>query len=359
MTELAEPRPTFLLTRGQYDHPDRERPVRRGVPAALGALPEGAPPDRRGLAQWLTSPDNPLVARVAVNRLWELAFGAGLVATAEDFGMQGAWPSHPELLDRLAVDFRESGWDVKGMLARIVTSSTYRQASRRRPELAEVDPADRLLGRYPRRRLDAEQIRDQALYVAGLLVERLGGPSVKPYQPEGLWREVAMVQSNTRTFERGQDEDLWRRSLYTYWKRAAPPPAMLTFDAPTRESCVIRRAQTATPLQALVLWNDEQFVEAARVLAARTLAERADDPARLARMFLRCTGREPDADEAAALAAALDDFRARFAAAPEDARALVAVGEAPAPGEVEPAELAAWTMIASALFSLDATICRG
>lgn len=359
MKELDEPRETFVLMRGQYDQPDAERPVGRDVPDALGPWPAGAPRDRRGLAQWLLAPENPLVARVAVNRLWELVFGTGLVATSEDFGLLGAWPSHPELLDWLAVEYRESGWDTKAMLARLVTSSTYRQSSRVRPELAAIDPDDRLLARYPRRRLGAEEIRDQALYAAGLLVEELGGPSVKPYQPEGLWREVAMLQSNTRIFERGEGEDLWRRSLYTYWKRAAPPPSMLIFDAPTREFCTIRRGRTATPLQALVLWNDEQFVEAARALAARTLDEAADDDARLARMFRRCTGRRPAPDEERALSDALRAFRARYADAPDDAGALLTVGDAPLPAGYEAAELAAWTMIANALFNLDATISKG
>ncbi len=365
MKELAAPRETFVLVRGEYDKPDMKRKVSRAVPAAFGRLPSNAPEDRRGLAQWMVSPENPLVARVAVNRLWQICFGTGIVATSEDFGMQGEWPSHPELLDWLAVTYLESGWDTKAMLARIVTSKTYRQSSRVRPELHSGDPANRLLARYPRRRLSAEQIRDQALYVAGILEERLGGPSVKPYQPEGLWKEVAMLQSNTRFFERGMGEDLWRRSLYTYWKRASPPPSLMTFDAPTREFCTIKRVETATPLQALVLWNDEQFVEAARLLARRTLTERPGaltEQARLARMFQRCTGRLPDEGELDALVGALSDFRTRYEASPEDAEKLLGVGEYPALGGDDPvkrSELAAWTMIASTFFSLDAMISRG
>jgi hypothetical protein len=358
MKELDTPRPTHVLMRGQYDAPDLSRPARRGVPAALGALPEGAPDDRRGLAQWLVARENPLVARVAANRLWELFFGTGIVRTSEDFGLQGEYPSHPELLDWLAVEFQESGWDVKALVTSIVTSSTYRQASRVRPDVAERDPDNRLLAYFPRQRLSGEAIRDQALYVAGLLVERLGGPSVKPYQPEGLWQEVAMPSSNTRTYVRGDGADLWRRSLYTYWKRAAPPPSLLTLDAPTRESCTIRRTTTNTPLQALVLWNDEQFVEAARVLAQRTLGEARDDEVRLVRLFERCTGRAPDAGERALLAGALADFRARYAAAPEDARLLVEVGESPTATDLAADELAAWTMLASAVLNLDATISR-
>jgi uncharacterized protein DUF1553/uncharacterized protein DUF1549/cytochrome c len=365
MQELATPRPTFVLTRGQYDKADPNRPVERAIPVALGRLPDGAPKSRLGLAQWLVGPDDPLVARVAVNRWWEMLFGTGIVRTTEDFGMQGEWPSHPELLDWLAVELRENGWDVEHLLRLIVTSSTYRQSSRLRPEVAAHDPDDRLLSWFPRRRLSAEQIRDHALYVSGLLVERLGGPSVKPYQPDGLWSEVAMPASNTRTFVRGKGDELWRRSLYTYWKRACPPPALQTFDAPTREFCTIRRTPTNTPLQALVLWNDEQFVEAARVLAQRTLAERApdggaapDDAQRLTQMYRRCTGRCPDAAALALLTSRLTEFRRRYEAAPTDAEKLVKVGMAPVSGDVALPELAAWTMIASAMLNLDASVCR-
>jgi hypothetical protein len=294
--------------------------------------------------------------------MWELVFGNGIVATSEDFGLQGEWPSHPELLDWLAVDFRASGWDEKRLWAQLVSSATYRQSARRRPEATERDPQLRLLSSYPRRRLGAEELRDQALFVAELLVEDFGGPSVKPYQPEGLWQEVAMPQSNTREFVRGDSDELWRRSLYTYWKRACPPPSLMTFDAPTREFCTIRRATTNTPLQALVLWNDEQFVEAARALAARTLAEVsgevADDAARLTRLFVRCGARAPDAEELDALARTLATFRARYAADPAAAQALLEVGETMAPAELDPAELAAWTLIASAILNLDAVITR-
>jgi hypothetical protein len=358
MKELDAPKETFVLTRGRYDKPDPARRVERAVPRALGALPADAPKNRLGLARWLVAPENPLLARVTVNRLWELFFGAGLVRTSEDFGQQGEWPSHPELLDWLAVEFRESGWDVKALVARIVTSRTYRQSSRVNAAAREQDPDDRWLAYYPRRRMSAEQIRDQALYVSGLLVEKFGGPSVKPYQPEGLWQEVAMVQSNTRVYVRGAGDDLWRRSLYTYWKRACPPPALMTFDAPTREFCTVRRATTNTPLQALVLWNDEQYVEAARVAAERTLAQPGDDRGRLASLYRRVTARTAGADELALFEHALADFRARFAAAPDDAKKLVEVGEKPAAMELDVAELAAWTMLASAFFDLDATLCQ-
>jgi hypothetical protein len=244
------------------------------------------------------------------------------------------------------------------MIRLMVTSSVYRQGSEVRATLQERDPDNRLLGRYPRRRLSAEQIRDQALFVSGLLEERVGGPSVKPYQPGGLWREVAMPNSNTRNFVRGGTEDLWRRSLYTYWKRASPPPSLLTFDAPTREACVIRRPVTNTPLQALVLWNDVQYVEAARVLAQRTLDETGDDVARLRTMFRRCTGRTPDAEDLSQLREALAHFRTRYRAAPEDGARLLEVGEAPLPEGVAEDELAAWTVVASSVLSLHETITQ-
>lgn len=369
MKERETPRETFVLMRGAYDMPDKNRPVSRGIPSTLGSLPEDAPADRRGLAMWLTEDDHPLLARVTVNRYWEMIFGTGIVSTTEDFGLQGDWPSHPELLDWLAVDFRESGWDVRALVKKMVLSSTYRQSSRMRPEATAVDPENRLLASYPRRRLGAEEIRDQALFVADLLIEEFGGPSVKPYQPEGLWREVAMPSSNTRNFVRGDGDELWRRSLYTYWKRAVPPPSLLTFDAPTREFCTISRGTTNTPLQALVLWNDVQFVEAARVMAQRTLAENVpSDMAgellndatdwRIARMFRRCTGRLPEAVEQQRLRDALDAFTQRYTEFPDDASKLLMQGEAPLMEEVEAPQLAAWTMLANAMLALDETISR-
>lgn len=365
MAELPKPRPTFVLTRGQYDHADPNRPVQRAIPAALGTLTSDAPQNRLGLAQWLISTENPLTARVTVNRFWELFFGRGLVRTSEDFGMQGEWPSHPELLDWLAVEFRESGWDVQHMVRLIVTSDTYRQDSRVRPAAVAKDPENHLLAYYPRQRLGAEQLRDQALYVSGLLVEKLGGPSVKPYQPPGLWEEVAMPQSNTRIFEMGKGEDLWRRSVYTYWKRACPPPSLLTLDAPTREFCTIRRTVTNTPLQALVLWNDEQFVEAARNLAARTLtlpgadAEHPlSDAARLTNLAERCFGRTLQPRELQTLTAALGEFRSRFKETPDDAGGILKLGQSPLPENMEKSELAAWTLVANAVLSADSAVSK-
>jgi hypothetical protein len=244
------------------------------------------------------------------------------------------------------------------MLRLMLTSSTYRQSSNVRPDLRDRDPEDRLLAYFPRHRLSAETVRDQALYTSGLLVEKLGGASVKPYQPEGLWQEVAMLQSNTRIFVMGKGDDLWRRSLYTYWKRACPPPSLMTFDAPTRESCTIRRATTNTPLQALVLWNDEQYVEAARVLAARTIKEAVYEPDRLTLIFRRCTGRTPEPAELQRLTEALSAFRERYRAKPQDAAKLLKVGVAPIPKDIDAAELAAWTMVANAVMNLSATVTQ-
>jgi hypothetical protein len=365
MKERAMPRETFVQTRGAYDHPDKNRPVTRRVPSVLGSLPADAPKNRLGLAEWLVSKENPLTARVTVNRIWEGFFGRGIVRTSDDFGLQGEWPTNPALLDYLAVRFRDGdasegrrAWDLHGIVRDIVTSATYRQSSRARPEVAVIDPDDKLLSWFPRQRLSAEAIRDQALYAAGLLKERFGGPSVKPYQPDGLWPEVAMLQSNTRNYEQSQGDDLWRRSLYTYWKRAAPPPSLLTFDAPTREFCATKRLATNTPLQALVLWNDPQFVEAARGAAERTLRAPGDDRARAELLFRRATGTTPTPVILDKLVATLAANRARYVAAPDDAAKLLAVGMAPKPMDLPPAELAAWTMLANAVLASDATIVK-
>ncbi len=361
MRERAMARPTYVMKRGLYDAPDESRPVDRTVPAALGALPSDIEnPSRLDLAEWIVGPDNPLTARVVVNRLWTQLFGRGIVESVEDFGYQSAWPSHPDLLDHLAVSFRDGGWDMQALLREIMTSATYRQSARLRPELAEIDPGNHLLASFPRQRLEAEQIRDQALYAADLLVEEFGGPSVKPYQPEGLWREVAMVQSNTRNYQQGYGDDLHRRSVYTYWKRACPPPSLLALDAPTREYCNVRRLATNTPLQALVLWNDPQFVEAARMLAARVLIDlpQADDEDRLDRMFRIATGHPvPEAVRPAAVET-LAAFRSRYDADRPAAESLLMVGEVPVPTQVDPAELAAWTMVANAVLSSDSAIVK-
>jgi hypothetical protein len=286
-----------------------------------------------------------------------MLFGTGIVASTEDFGQQCDGPSNLELLDWLAVWFVESGFDQKALLRLLVTSATYRQSAVAQPDARQVDPRNRLLAWFPRRRLPGEVIRDQALLVSGLLVERRGGPSVKPYQPPGLWREVSIgASSNTHLFARDHGEALYRRSLYTFWKRTAPSPQMQLFDAPTREYCIVRRSTTNTPLQVLALWNDEQFLEAARVLAQRTLGEAADDDARLLLLFRRCTGRQPGEPELAVLRRALEGFAERYRADATAAEALLRQGEAPLPAGVAPAELAAWTMVASAVLSLDETL---
>lgn len=355
MQERNMMRATYVLARGEYDQPDKDQAVQRELPQMFGKLADDLPRNRLGLARWLVSSQNPLLRRVSVNRLWEFVFGAGIVRTSEDFGLQGEWPSHPELLDWLACEFEGNGHSVRKMLRLMVTSAAFQQRSRV-SETRERDPDNRLLSWFPRRRLTAEAIRDQALYVAGLLVERSGGPSVKPYQPEGLWREVAMVQSNTRIFRQDQGDALWRRSLYTYWKRACPPPNLSTFDAPTREFCTIRRSVTNTPLQALVLWNDEQFVEAARLLATRTALKHRDAKQRLTAMYRRTTGRELRGKQAELALFTLRELQKRYQQEPKAADQLLTVGKTMRDQTIAPAELAALTMLASAFLDLDATI---
>ncbi len=266
---MDSPPMAHILFRGQYDQP-REQ-VEPNVPAALPPMPAALPRNRLGLAQWLVGPANPLTARVTVNRFWQEVFGTGLVKTAEDFGSQGQAPSHPELLDWLAVEFRESGWDVKKFFKLLVTSAAYRQSGATTEEKLKMDPGNRLLSRGPRFRMDGEMVRDYALAASGLLVPTIGGPSVKPYQPDGIWEAVAMLNSNTRFYRRDSGDKLYRRSLYTFWKRSAPPASMEIFGAPTRESCAVRRERSNTPLQALVTMNDPQFIEAARRLAQRAM----------------------------------------------------------------------------------------
>jgi hypothetical protein len=300
-------------------------------------------------------PDNPLTARVAVNRFWQMVFGIGLVKTTEDFGVQGEWPSHPELLDWLATEFVQSGWDVKDVLRRIVTSATYRQSSRATAALRQRDPDNRLLARGPRLRLSAEMVRDQALAVSGLLTERLGGPSVKPYQPEGLWRDLAEIKD----YPQDHGPDLYRRSLYTFWKRTVAPPSMVAFDASGRETCTVRESRTNTPLQALTLLNDVTYVEAARVLAQRVLTEGAPTPeGRIALAFRLATARRPDAEELRLLVASYHAHLAQYRAKPEAARSLIRAGEAKPDESLDPAELAATTVVAGVILNLDETITK-
>ena len=357
MARAAMPRATHVLHRGQYDQP--VEPVSPGVPSFLPPMVADSSGSRLALARWLFRPDHPLTSRVAVNRFWHLLFGRGLVATPADFGVRGALPSHPALLDFLATAFVESGYDVKGLLKMIVMSATYRQSSHASPELQAADPDNALLARGARFRLPAEHIRDGALKVSGLLVPRLGGPSVHPYQPPGLWKEVSHYGSTPATaqaFVQDHGEKLYRRSLYTYWKRTAPPPAMMTFDAPTREVCTVTREQTNTPLQALVLLNDPQFVEASRALAERILMVAPGD--RIAFAMEEVTGRESDAETGRVLSRRYREAHAHFRANPERAEAYLRVGESPRNAALDVAEHAAWTVVASLLLNLSETITR-
>ncbi len=358
MQDVGKRRTTYLLERGHYASPNKEKPLTAGVPEALGPLPEGAPPNRLGLAMWLTRPDHPLTARVAVNRYWYMFFGAGLVNTLEDFGSQGDWPTHPELLDWLAVDFVENGWDIKRTIKQIVMSGTYQQTSRITPELRERDPKNELLARGPRFRLQGEFIRDNALAAAGLLVNRIGGPGVKPYQPPGLWSEVSL-DGNVR-FVQDKGEKLYRRSMYIYWKRSAPAPSMTIFDAPSRETCTIRRSRTNTPLQALVVLNDPQFVEASRVLAQRVrLARPASIEQQVSLACQLATGVNPRPAVLQLLVDSYHDELDAFKQAPEKAEAFLKVGESPRDTAIDASEHAALAVVMSMIFNLDETCTRG
>ncbi|AMV18318.1 DUF1553 domain-containing protein [Planctomyces sp. SH-PL14] len=353
MAEMSPRRKTHLLKRGQYDQPGEE--VQPGVVDLFPEVPADVA-SRLDLARWLTHPKHPLTARVAVNRWWEMLLGTGLVETVEDFGIQGALPTHPELLDWLATELIRQNWNTRALLRQIVLSATYRQSSRTTPELLERDPRNRLLARGPRYRLPAETVRDNALAISGLLVERVGGPSVKPYQPEGLWEDVSVERRDKYAPDLG--DGLYRRSMYTFWKRTCPPPGMSAFDAPDRETCVVRRSRTNTPLQALVLLNDPTYVEAARKLAERTLLGSADDNARLVRLFELAVCRTPDAPETELLLRVEKEARAKFTADPDAAKKLLAVGHSPLPEKLDPAELAAWTTVASLVLNLDETISK-
>ena len=342
----------FLLFRGEYDK--RRDPVKAAVPASLPPMPADLPRNRLGLAQWLLRPEHPLTARVTVNRFWSEVFGTGLVRTAGDFGVTGELPSHPELLDWMAVEFRESGWDVKKFFKLMVTSAAYRQAAATTPEKLAKDADNRFLSRGPRFRMDAEMIRDHALAASGLLARKLGGPSVKPYQPEGVWEAVAMIGSNTRDYRRDKGEALYRRSVYTFWKRSAPPASMDIFNAPNRETCCVRRERTNTPLQALVTLNDPQFVEAARHLAQRAIKDGGEaDEARFDFIARRLIARPLRPEETKVVAELLGDLLNHYKARPEEAKKLIAVGESQADAGVDPSLLAAWTMVVNQLMNLD------
>jgi hypothetical protein len=372
MNEKNEEAMAYVLYRGEYDK--RRDQVKPNTPSALPPFPANAPKNRLGLAQWLLMPSHPLTARVTVNRYWQEMFGTGIVRTTGDFGVAGELPSNQPLLDWLAIEFREGSpsltwsngsettagpvpWDIKRLFRLIVTSNTYRQSAEATREKLEKDPSNRLLSRGPRFRMDAEMIRDYALAASGLLVEKIGGPSVKPYQPEGVWEAVAMIGSNTRDYKRDSGENLYRRSMYTFWKRSAPPASMEIFNATARETCTVRRERTNTPLQALVTLNDTQFVEAARNLAQRVLLDQNtgsdESTAKLNLMANRLLARPFRATELPIVRHSLDQLSAYYRSHPDDAKKLIADGESKADPSLEPEKLAAWTMLANELMNLD------
>ncbi|MBI5280412.1 MAG: DUF1553 domain-containing protein [Candidatus Solibacter usitatus] len=358
MEERGDQKPfANVLYRGMYDQ--KRARVEPGTPLALPPMTASMPRNRLGLAMWIVDPGNPLTARVTVNRFWQEIFGAGLVKTAEDFGSQGEAPVNQELLDWLAVEFREGGWDVKKFFRMLVTSSAYRQAAVATAEKLEKDPENRLLSRGPRFRMDGEMVRDAALESGGLLGAEIGGPSVKPYQPDGVWEAVAMLGSDTRFYKRDTVDKLYRRSMYTFWKRSAPPASMEIFNAPTRESCTVRRERTNTPLQALVTMNDPQFVEAARVLAARAMEwSKGDLDGQVDYMARRLVSRPLSDRERSVVQAAYRDFLRFYDTKPEEAGNLLATGEWKADATLPRAELAALTMVANQLMNLDEVLAK-
>ena len=355
MGELSEPRPSFVLDRGVYDAPTKQ--VYPTTPTSVLAFPDSLPKNRLGLAQWLIHDDNPLTARVAVNRYWQMLFGRGLVKTSDDFGNQGELPSHPELLDWLAIRFRESGWDVKAILRMIATSATYQQSSVATPDLREKDVENVWLARGPSYRMPVEMIRDNALLASGLLKDTIGGPSVKPYQPEGLWE--ALATRNATKYIPDTGDDLYRRGLYTIWKRSSPPPSMISFDASEKYLCTVKRQKTNTPLQALVLLNDPQYVEAARLLAERMVKEGGEDLDEQIRFGFRAlTSREPDAQELALLERLYQEEKAAFEGEPASADSLLRVGEHTRDKSIPADKLAALTMVANTLVNYDEAVYK-
>lgn len=356
MQELPQEqqRRTFVMDRGVYDSPSEE--VHAETPATLGLLPEGYPRNRLGLAKWLLDEKNPLFSRVMVNRFWMSLFGTGLVKTQEDFGNQGDLPTHPELLDWLAVKFREDNWDTKAFLKRIVMSSTYRQSSHANADQLEMDPENRWLARGPSYQLGAEQVRDNALASSGLLVRRIGGPSVYPYQPDGIWE--ALATRNAVSYQKGKGDDLYRRSMYTVWKRSSPPPMMLNFDAADRQTCTVRRQRTATPLQALVTLNDPQFVEAARVMAERTVKQPGDDATKISSVFLSASSRNPNPAEIEILKQLLTTQRKHFSEHRDAAAKLARAGEYPVTQGLDAVEVAAFAVVANTVLNSDQALVK-
>jgi hypothetical protein len=344
-------RETHVMIKGNFLVPAEA--VGPGVPTFFGSLPKGSSADRLAMARWLVDRSNPLTARVAVNRIWSQIFGQGIVETEEDFGTQGRPPSHPELLDYLAVEYQQQGWDTKALIRRLVTSATYRQSSRETPEAVRKDPANRLYGRAPRFRMEAEMVRDQALALSGLLSQKMKGPSVFPPQPDGLWR--AAFNGSDRTWPEAH-----RRGLYTFWRRTIPYPSMTTFDAPSREVCSVRRVRTNTPLQAFVTLNDPVYVEAAQALSQRIMLEGGLSPRERCRYALRlCLARPPKPEQVAELEALLLDERRHYQADLPAARALATGTEGKLPAGLDAADLAAWTVVANVLLNLDGVLTKG
>ena len=359
MNEAAELPKAFILLRGDYDKRGQE--VQPATPKVLPPMLDGTSPDRLGLAKWLLQPSHPLTARVTVNRFWQEVFGTGLVGSSGDFGITGQMPTHPELLDYLATSFREDGWNIKNLFRTIVTSATYRQSSSVSNEKLIQDPTNKWLARGPRFRMDAEMIRDTALHTSGLLVNKIGGPSVRPYQPTGVWEAVAMPESNTRNYIPDKGEGLYRRSLYTFLKRAAPPPNMEVFNATAREVCTVKRERTNTPLQALVTLNDVQFVEAARALAAKTLSDSslgADSGARIQSIASKILSRTFRAEELGIVLESLNELISIYRLQPDEAKKLISVGEIKSDESLDAIELAAWTMLTNELMNLDEVLTK-
>jgi len=358
MKEMDKPRQAHILNRGAYDQPTT--PVFPSTPESVLAFSEDLPPNRKGLAEWLFDDKNPLTARVAVNRLWQQMFGTGIVASSDDFGNQGALPTHPELLDYLAVKFREDGWDVKKMIKYIAQSATYQQSAKASAELLEIDPENLLFARASRLRLSAEMIRDHALASSGLMSKTVGGPSVKPYQPDGLWAETIGGGGGSLTkYIPDEGFKLYRRSLYTFWKRTVPPPSMMTFDATTRDLCTVKRQRTSTPLQALVLMNDPQIIEACRLLAQHVVENSNSSEDRILAIFEMVTSRKPNPQEIQSLQDYLVEEIKYFEDDPDKADAYLKIGEFQSPFTLEKPEMAAYAMLASAIFNLDESISRG
>jgi hypothetical protein len=349
--EMKTPRQAYVLRRGEYDL--KADPVGRILPSAIGKLEPGDPVNRLGLARWLVSKKNPLTSRVFVNRIWQQHFGVGIVKTSEDFGSQGEWPVNPALLDYLATTFVDQGWSVKKLHRMMVTSAAFRQRSSADKAKLTKDAENRLVSRGPRFRLDAEVIRDKALTASGLLLEKFGGKGFKPYQPDGIWEAIAFTESNTARYAKDNTSDIYRRSLYLFWKRTAPHPIMLAFDAPMREMCTVRRSRTNTPLQALVSLNEPAFVESARALAQRILQEETDDSGLMERAFYYALGRKPSIKEKALMTSALQRYRVQYQKDPAGAEKLLKVGDSPRDLGLKAPEHAAWMMICSTLMNTD------